>query len=371
MGILQRHVSKEILIPFLLAFTILTFLVVVGNLLQEITRQFANKGLAFADMAMLIMYALPTLVIYTIPIALLFATLIAFAQLSQDCEIIAMKSAGIPIRKIFVPAIAIGLLATLFLLFLNAEVSPRARRKLKTFIIEKVLEKPTLVLSEQAWTREMNDMRIFVGKIDDKRMLLEDIDIVISGRGPRRNIVAESGQIYVNETKDKVFLELKNGVIHEYDIKKPDTYSTTTFRRLNIPVNIEAVNKYIEKYDSLGSARKKEMTFRQIVQRIGDASVGEAQRQSLFRYLSEQIALAFMPLAFALISAPLGIIPHKARRMYGFAVCGGLLLAYYSLLILAEALAKKGMLNPPLAMWIPNLFLGAMGFFYMIRAEKK
>jgi lipopolysaccharide export system permease protein len=131
------------------------------------------------------------------------------------------------------------------------------------------------------------------------------------------------------------------------------------------------VDKYIEKFDSLGNVRKKEMTFQQIIERILDPSLGEAQRQNLIRYLSEQTALAFMPLVFALISAPLGIIPHKARRMYGFAVCGGLLLAYYSLLILGETLAKKGVLNPPLAMWIPNFFLGAIGFFYMIQAEKK
>jgi lipopolysaccharide export system permease protein len=372
MSILQKHVTKEILVPFTLAFLVITFLVVVGNLLKEIAGRFMNNGLTFQDMAMVILYALPTLVVYTIPIALLFATLIAFAQLSQDCEIIAMKSAGIPLRKAFMPAIAIGLATAALLLFLGAEVSPRTTRKMKSFIIGKILEKPTLVLSEQSWTPEMNNMRIFVGKIDEKRMRLEDVDIVISSEeGPRRNIVAKSGRIYVSDDKGRVFLELMKGAVHEYDLMKPDTYSTTTFGALTIPVDIDSLNKYIEKYDSLNTLRAKEMTFLQMAERFADPLLDQKERLSLLRRIGERTALAFMPLAFVLISAPLGIIPHKARRMYGSALCGGLLLAYYALMALGEALAKKGMVNPMLAMWLPNLFLGTTGLICMARAEKK
>jgi lipopolysaccharide export system permease protein len=372
MSILQRHVAKEILVPFALAFSVITFLVVVGNLLTEISRRFANSGLALLDLALLIFYALPTLIVYTIPIALLFGTLLAFAQLSQDCEIIALKSAGIPIRKVFVPAIIIGVVTALVLLVVGTEVAPRSKRKMKSFIVEKVLEKPTLVLNEQAWTQEMNDMRIFVGNIDDKHMRLRDVDIIINSKdSPKRNIVAKYGRIYVNESKDKVFLDLQDGAIHEYDMTKPDEYSTTTFGGLTIPVDIKAVNRYLQKYDSMQELSKGEMTIPQMMRKMADPSVNRRDRGDLLRQLGERTAMAFMPLAFVLISAPLGIIPHKARRMYGFALCGGLLLAYYALLMFGESLAKQGLVNPLLAMWIPNLFLGSAGIFCMLRAEKK
>ena len=78
MRILQRHVAKEILVPFALAFLIMTFLTLVGDLLHELARRFMNKGLSLGDMCLMILYALPTLATYTIPIALLFATLVAF-----------------------------------------------------------------------------------------------------------------------------------------------------------------------------------------------------------------------------------------------------------------------------------------------------
>ncbi len=87
--------------------------------------------------------------------------------------------------------------------------------------------------------------------------------------------------------------------------------------------------------------------------------------------IGERTALAFMPLTFVLIGAPLGIIPYKARRFYGLAVCAGLLVTYYSLLMLGEMLVKKDFINPVIAMWIPNLLLGSAGIAFMVRAERQ
>ena len=194
MKILQKYVAREILIPFALAFVIMTFLALVGNLLQELAERFTNKGLDLGDIGKMFLYVLPVITAYTLPIALLFATLAAYVQFSQDCEIIAMKAAGMPIRKIFAPAILIGVAATIVLLPVCVEVSPWARRELKIFIINIVLAKPTLMLSEQAWTPEVNDMRIFVGEIDESNMTLKDVNIMISPEDkPHRTIVAESG----------------------------------------------------------------------------------------------------------------------------------------------------------------------------------
>ena len=218
MRILQRHVVKEILVPFALVFLGMTFLTLAGELLQELTRQFLNQGLEWTDIGIIIFYIFPTLMTYTIPIALLFATLVAFVRLSQDCEIIAMKAAGISIRNAFAPAILIGLAATMLLLGLRAEISPWSRRKLKVFIIDTVLQKPTLMLREQAWTPEVNNMRIFVGDIDDKEMLLKDVNVIVSAEDkPSRTIVAKSGKIYVDVDAKKIFLSLGEGAIHEYD----------------------------------------------------------------------------------------------------------------------------------------------------------
>lgn len=371
MKILQRHVAKEILVTFALAFVIMTFLALVGDVLHELAGRFMSKRLALSDIGLLILYVLPPLSAYTIPIALLFATLAAFVRLSQDCEIIAIKSAGIPVRKIFVPAIAIGIAATMLLLVLWAEGAPWARRNLKFFLVNMVLNKPSLMLSEQAWTREINNMRIFVGDIGEDEML-GDISIMVRGEGkPDRTIVAESGRVYVDTDRKKIFLKLAKGSIHEYDPERPDQYSTTTFSRLTIPVSIYEVDRYLRKYQGLEHYTEKEMSLNQMIRKLWDQATEPDERRSLLTHIGERTALAFMPLAFVLIGAPLGIIPYKARRFYGLAACGGLLLTYYSLLMLGEMMSRRGLMNPLLAMWTPNLLLGAAGAFFMVMTERR
>ncbi len=374
MKILNRHVAREILIPFALAFLVMTFLTLVGDLLQELAERFTSRGLGLGDIGMIILYMLPTMMIYTIPIALLFATLAAYVQFSQDGEIIAMKAAGIPLRRIFAPAILIGASATMLLFALCVEVSPWARRELKLFIINTVLDKPILMLSEQAWTPEVNDMRIFVGDIDKSDMSLKDVNIMVSKKEePHRTIVAESGRIRVDDELKKIYLELEHGSIHEHDPERPDEYSTVTFGNLTIPVNIGSIDRYIsysKRYEQLGSLRKKELSLREIVRRISSPATNPKERRDLIGQIGKRTALAFMPLAFILIGAPLGVVPHKARRFYGLAICGALLLAYYSLLMLGEGLSKKDLVHPMLAMWIPNLLLGFAGVAFIIRAER-
>lgn len=370
MSILRRHITKEILAPSAIAFAVMTFLVLVGQVLQEMVKRFSSKGLGLSDIALIILYLLPSLIAYTLPIALLFGTLIAFAQLSQDGEIIAMKAAGIPTRKAFAPSILIGVVATVAVLVLQLEVSPLADRQLRVHLVDMVLKMPTLVLNEQAWTREVNDMRIFVGGIDDKKKLLKDINIVMNDKNKtERTIVAQSGKIYIGD-QQTIFLELRNGSIHEYNMKNPSLYAITTFKSLTIPANIRALDHYVKAYRKLDNLKLREMTFTQIFPMLSNLSIPTKERFRLLRNLSERAALAFMSLTFMLIGPPLGIIPYKARRFYGLAICAGLLIIYYFLLVFSDTLADKNLMNPLIAVWIPNVFLGAAGVLFIMRTER-
>jgi lipopolysaccharide export LptBFGC system permease protein LptF len=353
----------------------MTLLTLAGDMLQELARRFTNRGLELGDLVKMILYVLPTLMIYTIPVALLFATLAAYAQLSQDCEVIAMKAAGIPIRKIFAPAILMGVAASTLLLALCVEVSPWARRELKIFVINTVLAKPTLMLREQAWTPEVDSMRIFVGEVNESDMTLKDVNVVVNKEDePRRTIVAESEGISVDGETKKIFLELNQGSIHEYDSERPDEYSTVMFSSLVIPVSIGSIDRYIrysERYENLDGIRKKELSLRELIRKISNPATTTQERRDLIGQIGKRTALAFMPLTFVLIGAPLGIIPYKTRRFYGLAVCMLLLAAYYALLMLGEGLSDKGLIHPLLAMWIPNLLLGVAGVAFIIRAERQ
>jgi lipopolysaccharide export LptBFGC system permease protein LptF len=229
------------------------------------------------------------------------------------------------------------------------------------------------MLSEQEWTPEVNNMRIFVGEIDEEDMTLKDVSVMVSEEDkPQRTIVAESGRIGVDTESKTISLQLFDGSIHEFDSDNPDEYSTVMFSNLKIPVNIDRIDRYIDYYEreELGVIRKKEMSLTELIDGIKNHGDVEEYRKDLLEQIGKRTALSFMPLTFVLIGAPLGIIPYKSRRFYGLAVCGLLLLCYYSLLMLGESLSKKDILPPLLAMWVPNILLGIAGVAFIFRAER-
>jgi lipopolysaccharide export system permease protein len=72
-----------------------------------------------------------------------------------------------------------------------------------------------------------------------------------------------------------------------------------------------------------------------------------------------------------LIGAPLGILVRQS----GFAAAGWLsitfFLIYWAFLIGGEQLADRIILSPLVAMWSPNVFIGAIGIFLYLRTLKE
>jgi lipopolysaccharide export system permease protein len=76
-------------------------------------------------------------------------------------------------------------------------------------------------------------------------------------------------------------------------------------------------------------------------------------------------------IVFVLIGAPLGIM----TRQGGFAAGGGLSLAffliYWTFLIGGEQLADRGFISPLVAMWSPNILVGAIGMYLVVKTVKE
>jgi len=76
-------------------------------------------------------------------------------------------------------------------------------------------------------------------------------------------------------------------------------------------------------------------------------------------------------IVFVLIGAPVGIM----ARQGGMAVGGGIsmvfFLIYWSFLIGGEQLADRGLMDPVLAMWLPNIIVGGAGVYLIIHAVRE
>jgi lipopolysaccharide export system permease protein len=95
---------------------------------------------------------------------------------------------------------------------------------------------------------------------------------------------------------------------------------------------------------------------------------------SINRYLVEvhkKFSIPFASIVFILVGAPLGIASRKGSMGIGITLSIFFFLLYWICLILGEDLADRRLMHPMLAMWFPNILIGAAGSYLTWRTVKE
>ncbi len=87
--------------------------------------------------------------------------------------------------------------------------------------------------------------------------------------------------------------------------------------------------------------------------------------------IHKKYSIPFACLVFIFIGAPLGIRAQKGSLGVGVTFSIGFFLLYWACLIGGEELADRRLLSPLLAMWFPNILVGAMGIYLTIRTVRE
>ena len=85
--ILSLYIIREISSLFLLGIFIFTLVLLMGRLIK-LTDLVVSYGVPLAAVSRMILYLIPSFLVYTIPMAFLLAVLLSFGRLSADNEII-------------------------------------------------------------------------------------------------------------------------------------------------------------------------------------------------------------------------------------------------------------------------------------------
>ncbi len=231
MKTLTRYILKEHISPFIFAFFIITFVLILETL-PRLVDLVVGKSVSGFVVLELLWFNLAWMLALSVPMATLVATLGAFGRLTTDLEMLAIKVSGINLMRILLPVlVAAGVLTGLMIEF-NDKVLPELNHQARTLMGDIRAMRPTLVFRPG----------LFVDDIRGYLILLDDVNHQTSEvRGVRINdirnpqkpslIIADHGLMEFVDKGSTIKFTLYDGEIHKMDIAEPEEYRQVQFKK--------------------------------------------------------------------------------------------------------------------------------------------
>ena len=363
MRILTRYILREFIDPFFSSLCVFTFILFLGNMFR-LANMLVKERISVLSILKLVVYLLPFILTYTLPMAILVATLTSIGRLSSDNEITAMKANGInPYRIIMPPILAVAVILSLVSLPLNNTIAPKANFSSKKLFKEIGILNPSALLEEKKPMKIFKGYTFYIDKIR-KNILYNVVIYQLKADSSVRTITAKQGR-FISKPKNKsLVLKLREGSIEEFNPKNPNEYFKCSFKIYSIDFGSIA-------YDMIKLKKSYiEMTSNDLKNKIIPKAFGtKANINKLYVELYRKTSLSFSFIPFILIGIPLSIRYRRSSKFAAIGIGMPVILLHYLLMISGSIIAQKGYMPPAVAMWLPNIIIAATGIYLIYRTS--
>lgn len=134
MRILDKYILKEFLGPFLFGVAAFTAIFLGADTLLKIADYVTKYGASSTAALKIFILALPRIIVYTFPMAVLLGALMATSRLSGSSELIVMRTSGQSFSRLVMPIFILTFLISLCAVAFNEYVVPWTNRKYEQVI---------------------------------------------------------------------------------------------------------------------------------------------------------------------------------------------------------------------------------------------
>jgi LPS export ABC transporter permease LptF/LPS export ABC transporter permease LptG len=378
----DRYIIKEIIPPFGIGLLLYSFVLLMNQILR-LSEDFIARGVSLQTVFALLVYLIPSVLAFTIPMSVLMAILAGLSRMSSDVEITAFKTLGISYKRLLKPILIFSFFGWLITSFLTLYIAPQANYRWVQAISRSVLTNVQFHIQPREFNESLADSVIFIQDITTEKDWENVFVYLADDPEVPRVIYAKRGGLKFYPEDRRAILELFNGALHSYALSTPELYSVTIFEHLEEEMDVR---------DLLSSiSEEKRVREKDIGELIRDAAVikkdlegisssddnASAYRQKKREHTSHWIeihkkfAIPFACIIFALIGLPLGASTKKGGRASGFTVSIALIMLYYILITAGEQMAVEGRMSPLIGMWGPNVLFLLLGLYFFANAMKE
>ncbi len=383
----DRYVLREVAPPFAVGLTIYTFVLLMNELLRA-PELFIAKGVPLGTTLLLLVYLLPAVLSFTLPMSVLMGFLAGLGRLSSDSEITAFRTLGISPARMLRPLAVFALGGWLLTSFLTMVIAPRFNYRWSQTFAKAVINRVDLQFNPREFNESLAGMTLYIenvrrdGSWGDVFLLYND-----PPEEPRV-ILAREGGLRVFPDVKRAVLELRDVLQLSTALADPESSRVWTSSRLEEEINAEGLfatftseKRIAEKSlgelrAGLAAARDRvpvlERDARDVARRnirADDWQRGESRtalidiNQDIRSHrveIQKKYALPFVCWIFVLLSLPLGASTRKGGRTSGFTLSILIILIYWTAFTAGVNLSLNGRVSPFLGIWGGNILLGAV-----------
>ncbi len=319
---------------------------------------------------------LPSVLIFSIPLATLAGIIVGFSRMGSDSEIVAMRAAGVGSWTMMWPALLVGLLLTGATTYLHLKEAPEAARDLERISLQGMLTK----LDSPVEPRTFNTLPRFVIYVRDGNKELgtwgrvfifaqqsDQTAQVYTARSGRIDSSGDRSELVLTDVLATRFPtaaaegEAKPPATNPLTGNDKNSYVVERFEQLRFSINTGRADvvQRLNKRDTNADA----MDWSDLRERV--ASGSEAEQKEAARVLNRRAALSLAPLAFSLLGAILGLRIRRGGKSVGVLLTIIVVIIYYLLSLLGESLARAGSISPYIGPWLATIFILALSLLFL------
>jgi lipopolysaccharide export system permease protein len=306
-------------------------------------------------------YGLPYVIVLVMPVAVLLSSLFLVASLSKRNELVAMRCAGISIPRIFLPLIAVGLFASLFVMVVgDFVVSDAMYRQAMVKRVEIENKDPVNYSSRSNFAyRSVDGSILEIGHYNgrDKEMTSVSIEWFDDSSRVERRLEARkvwwADSVWMARSVEQREFGPGGAVIYgsadtmaiEVLSERPADFATR--QKSPDEMNFFELQSYIDKVRSAG---------------------GDTRGDRVELYL--KILFPLSNLIMVLVGAPLATRNPRSGKSTSIGIAIFLAFLFFSLVRFGQTLGHKGALDPLLAACLADAVYLALGAFLLFRAGR-
>ena len=242
---LDLFITKSFLKNLMATFFICLFIFIV-QLLWRWIDDFVEKGLDMSIIAKFFMFGSVSLVSKALPLAILLAALMTFGNFGEKLELLAMKSAGVPLIRTLVPLMVCCTFFGGVSFYFQNFVSPLAQMELLKMMYSIKQTSPESDIVERIFYNKIDGYSIYVDRKNYDTGVLYDVTIYDMSSGFEKTNILVADSAIIKNTSDERFMILSMfsgeqfSNLDEENINKKNTpYRRESFTRKDVVIETD------------------------------------------------------------------------------------------------------------------------------------